>query len=109
LPEDILQHIQWCFANDKVVYSSHARRNMNKEPLGIIYENEVYQAVTKSEIIKSYPEDKPYLSVLLYGNTSQNRPIHIVVAFDFNEKISIIVTVYEPDPDLWIDFKRRTK
>jgi hypothetical protein len=36
------------------------------------------------------------------------RPIHIVVAYDEDEKRCILITVYEPDPEIWdSDFKKR--
>ena len=38
------------------------------------------------------------------------RPIHIVVADDNEARETIVITVYEPDPNQWeADFKRRKK
>ena len=50
-------------------------------------------------------DDKPLPSYLIYGKTSELRPIHVVVGVD--EEVVAIVTVYEPDPDKWIDFTKR--
>jgi len=33
--------------------------------------------------------------------------LHAVCAHVPEEDRAIIITVYEPDPDLWIDFRRR--
>ena len=60
------------------------------------------------EVIASYPEDKPYPSVLLLGFVLQ-QPVHVVVARDPASGACHIVTVYRPDPLLWgPDFKTRS-
>lgn len=33
----------------------------------------------------------------------------MVCAYNVEENLSIIITVYQPDPELWIDYKRRKK
>ena len=39
--------------------------------------------------------------------TSKGRPIHLVCAYAEDIDRVIIITAYQPDPDLWIDFERR--
>lgn len=80
---------------------------MGVEELGRIFDHEVYEAVCSGEVIEEYPEDKLYPSVLIYGRTTSDRPLHIVCAYDIEEDLSIVITVYQPNPDLWIDYKRR--
>jgi len=47
-------------------------------------------------------------SLLINGYTTNNRPLHLVVAVNETEKQLIIVTVYEPNPIIWLDnFTRR--
>lgn len=37
-----------------------------------------------------------------------DRPLHVVVADDQEDGVKIVVTVYEPGPEIWTsDFKRR--
>jgi hypothetical protein len=61
------------------------------------------------EVIEEYPDDKPYPSRLVMGQVGL-RPIHIVVADDNEARETIVITVYEPDPNQWeADFKRRKK
>ncbi len=96
-----------CFQADAVLYTSHARREMQNEPFGAISEQEVYEAVLSGEVIEEYPDDTPYPSVLLYGRTHANRPLHIVCAYNAEENLAIIITVYHPDPGRWIDYRRR--
>jgi hypothetical protein len=40
------------------------------------------------------------------GFTQEGRPLHIQVSYAENEKVRII-TLYEPDPDEWIEFSKR--
>ena len=56
-----------------------------------------------------YPEDEPYPSCLIYGKTSANRPLHVVSAYANDDDTAIIITVYQPDPERWVDFERRRK
>jgi hypothetical protein len=69
--------------------------------------NDVTRAVHNGQIIVDYPDDKPYPSCLILGFVN-NKPIHIVFAFDQGNKTGIVVTTYIPDPQLWTDdFKSR--
>lgn len=107
---DILQTIQQSFKNNRVIYSGHARQEMLKEELGRIYEEEVYDLVSRGEIIESYPKDKPYPSYLVSGFTFNKRPLHSVIAYNKKDNFSIVVTAYQPKPWLWSkDYKRRKK
>jgi hypothetical protein len=82
---------------------------MEAEELGEIKDEEVFEAVSAGKIIESYPEDKPYPSCLIYGRTSENRPLHIVCAYSDDDNIAIIITVYHPHPEQWLDFSRRKR
>ena len=101
--------VQKCFDEDKVFYTTHARGEMQEEKLGIIIENEVYEAILNAEIIEKYEDDQPYPSALFNGKTQQGRPLHIVIAHSQEENLVIVITVYQPDPERWIDYRRRKK
>ena len=103
----MLKEIQDCFRLDKVLYSEHARHEMEVEKFGEIIEKEVYEAVVGGKIIESYEDDEPYPSCLIYGKTPPGRPLHIVCAYSKEESLAIIVTAYQPGPDKWIHFERR--
>lgn len=61
-----------------------------------------------AEVIEDYPDDKYGPNCLIFGNTREGRPLHVQCSYPSRSLIKII-TLYEPDPDLWIDFKiRRT-
>lgn len=99
--------IRRCFDAHHVLYSGHARHEMQVEEFGPITDQEVYEAVCTGEILESYPEDTPYPSVLLLGTTQTQRPLHLVCAYNQPEDQVIMVTIYHPDPALWEDSRRR--
>ena len=61
------------------------------------------------EIIEDYPKDKPYPSCLIFGETFKGEPVHSVWGFNSENKWAVLITVYRPDPGLWIDYKYRRK
>ena len=100
--------IRRCLANCR--FTDHARREMDTEPFGRISVEEVLQALDSGEIIEEYPEDKPYPSCLISGQTATQRVIHIVCAPVLSEERLIIITTYQPDPTRWeLDFRRRKR
>ena len=106
---DWIQKIQRCFESNSVFYTRHAKIEMEAEEFGRIFDLEVYEAVWSGEVIEEHPEDKPYPSVLIFGRTMASRPLHIVCAYNEEENLVIVITVYHPNPDLWIEYKRRKK
>ena len=82
---------------------------MRTEPFGKISENEVREAVLSGQVIKEYPEDKPHPSILILGFTSNRRPIHLVAAHEPDEDQAVVVTAYEPTPELWYELRRRRR
>lgn len=104
-----LEIIRRCFASDRVLYSAHAVKEMRDEELGQIVDAEVYELVCDGEIIEQYPDDTPYPSCLVYGTTTGGRPLHTVCAFNRESANVVIVTVYQPDPEMWEDYRRRIK
>ena len=65
--------------------------------------HEIEEAVETGEIIEPYPTDKYGPSYLLFGRTRGGRPLHVQVAISRMR----VVTVYEPDPREWIEFRER--
>lgn len=94
---------------EKVKFTQHAVKEMADEEFGEVLRIEVLEALEQGEIIETYQEDWPIASCLIYGRTKKDRPLHVVCAPVKEEKILVIITVYEPDPKKWIDFRRRTK
>jgi len=71
--------------------------------------NDVESILENGEIIKAYPDDKPYPRALKMGYAGV-RPLHIVTARNNLDNSCIIITVYEPDALIWKDgFKNKTE
>lgn len=90
----------------ELIYSRHAITKMFERQIS---KPEVEDVMNTGEEITGYPDDRPLPSSLILGFAGK-RPIHIVVAYDENENKCILITVYEPDPEIWdADFKKRRK
>lgn len=81
----------------RLVFSLHAIKRMFERA---VTKADIRRVLVNGEVIKEYPEDKPYPSKLILG-WSGNRPLHIVIATDAKEQKVYIVTVYDPDRDQW--------
>jgi hypothetical protein len=60
---------------------------------------EVEKAICEGEIIKDYPEDKPFHSFLVLAVVNQ-KSLHIVVSQD-EDGICFVISAYEPDRNIW--------
>lgn len=67
---------------------------------------EIREAIAEGEIIEDYPNDKYGPSCLILGYTQAGRPLHIQCSYPSRPLLKII-TLYEPDANLWVDFKVR--
>ena len=63
---------------------------------------DVRAVVLQGEVIAEYADDTPFASRLMLGWV-KDRPLHVVAADDDEAGVTIIVTAYVPDPDLWSD------
>ena len=88
----------------RVLITSHAKTEAEED--GLEFEV-IYYSVFGGEIIKDYPQDRPCPSCLVLGMTPSNEPVHSVWAYDQRRQIAILITVYRPDPSLWIDWRIR--
>lgn len=100
-----IRKIRLCL--NKIKFSSHAKEEMLNDEFGVIYEDEVKAAIYNGEIIERYSKDRPYPSCLIFGRTETGRPLHIVCAIVKEEKTLVVITVYQPNPALWIGYQRR--
>jgi len=89
---------------NKLMYRNHAIKRMFERGIG---EADVKAVIDQGEVIQEYPDDVPYPSRLILG-WCRERPIHVVAAYDSQERTDVVITVYEPDHSLWEDgFKKR--
>lgn len=101
-----LQHIIDCLNTKTFRISEHADEEAYNDGLTF---DEIYASVRAGEIIEQYSDDKPYPSCLVYGSNKNGEPIHSVWAYNSETKASVLITVYRPDPERWIDWKQRRK
>ncbi len=84
-------------------FTRHALRRVVERNISMA---EICEMASNAVLIEDYPHDKYAPSCLLLGFTKMKRPLHIQVSYIDTELVRII-TIYEPDPDEWIDFSRR--
>jgi hypothetical protein len=69
-----------------------------------ISRDDIRSVLEAGETIREYPEDTPLPSYLVLGWVDDGtRPLHVVAADDEEEGVTYVITVYEPDPDIWTD------
>jgi hypothetical protein len=100
----LLDRIRKKISQRQYEYSKHA---VDQTIIRDISVAEVKEALwNRSEVIEDYPTDKFGPSCLILGFTRVDRPLHIQCSYPSRPLVKII-TVYEPDPELWIDFRKR--
>jgi hypothetical protein len=101
---NVLEEIRGKVFRRQYEFSKHAVDQSIIRDISVV---ELEQAITgKSEIIEDYPDDKYGPSCLLLGFTEASRPLHIQCSYPSRPLVKII-TLYEPDPDIWIDSRVR--
>jgi len=91
---------------NRVRISDHADEEAEADQLSF---DEIYFSVFCGEIIEDYPTDKPFPSCLIYGKTFGGDPVHSIWAYNGQNKWSVLITVYRPDPERWINWRERRK
>ena len=99
----LLDELQRKFAADEFEYSQHALDQTLRRNISV---GEVREAVATGEVIEDYPNDKYGPSCLLLGWTASRRPVHVQCSYPSRPLVKVI-TIYEPDPNLWVDFRER--
>jgi len=60
----------------------------------------MFAVLENGQVIEEYPDDSPYPSRLVLGQCG-GRPLHVLASDDAGERVTVIITVYEPDPQRW--------
>ena len=85
-------------------FSKHALDQSILRDIGVA---EIEEAIANgAELIEDYPDDKYGPSCLLLGFSNSGRPLHLQCSYPGRSLVKII-TLYEPDPDRWVDFRTR--
>ncbi|MBC8174941.1 MAG: DUF4258 domain-containing protein [Candidatus Marinimicrobia bacterium] len=85
-------------------FSKHA---VDQSIIRNISVSEMEQAISENAlIIEDYPNDKYIPSCLILGYTKNRRPLHVQCSYP-NRPLVKIITLYQPDPELWINDRVR--
>lgn len=99
----MIEQLRTKIASNRFEFSKHA---LDQSILRKITIQELHEAILDGEVIEDYPEDKYGPSCLVFGRTKSDRPLHVQRSHPSREIIKII-TLYQPDPEQWIDYKVR--
>lgn len=86
----------------RVKITEHADEEARADQVSI---EQVLNSMANGEIIEQYMDDKPYPSCLVYSDG--DGPLHSVWAYNQANSWAVLITVYRPDPQRWIDWRRR--
>ncbi|MBE9185038.1 DUF4258 domain-containing protein [Microcoleus sp. LEGE 07076] len=101
----MIEEIRNKIVQSQFEFSQHALNQSIVRQIGV---QELRDAISSGEVIEDYPDDKYGPSCLILGFTLAARPLHIQCSYPSRPLIKII-TLYEPNPELWMNFKvRRT-
>lgn len=91
---------------EKLVFRVHAVQRMFERNIS---RDDVRAVLATGDVIHEYPDDAPYPSRLILGWRGE-RPLHVVAADNHVAHETIIITVYQPDPDQWEpDFRSKKR
>ncbi|MBF0613826.1 MAG: DUF4258 domain-containing protein [Magnetococcales bacterium] len=82
-----------------ILLRQHALQRMFEREISM---EDIRNVLFYGVVIEDYPDDTPYPSSLRLGDDKQGRPLHVVAAENQEEKQIIIITVYHPNPELWM-------
>ena len=100
----LVDEIRQKLETDRFDFSKHAVDQSIRRRIGV---QEMLEAIANGEIIEEYPNDKYWPSYLIYGKTAEGRPLHVQCSHPSRPLVKI-VTLYEPDPARWTDFRERS-
>ena len=101
----LIEELRARIAAGEFLLSQHAA---DQAILRHIRVDEIREAFASGEVIEDYPDDKYGPSCLIFGFTASRRPLHVQCSYPSRPLVKII-TVYEPDPNLWIDYRTRRR
>lgn len=101
----MIEAIRAKFVAGRFEFSRHATDQSIRRNITVM---EVRAAMDAAELIEDYPDDKYGPSCLLLGFTLTERPLHVHCSHPTRPVLKVI-TLYEPDPALWVRHRTRRK
>lgn len=102
---NIAEQIRAKMQRGQFEFSQHATDQSIKRRISV---EEIREAMRSLELIDDYPDAKYGPCCLILGFTNLGRPLHIHCSHASRQLVKII-TIYEPSPTIWADFKHRRK
>ena len=99
----MIEEIRAKIAAGRFEFSKHA---VDQSLIRRISVQELREAIANGEIMEDYSQDKYGPSSLILGFTEEGRPLHIQCSYPSRPLVKII-TLYQPERSLWIDFRVR--
>jgi hypothetical protein len=99
----MIEEIREKISGGQFEFSKHA---VDQSIVRGVMVSDVREAIADGKIIEDYPDDKYGPSCLIFGRTGAGRVLHIQCSYPSRPLVKII-TLYEPDASLWVDFKVR--
>ena len=99
----MLDELKQKAARGELEVSEHAVKQMIRRNIDT---TELLEAIAAAELVEDYPEAEYGPCCLLFGRTATKRPLHLVVTHPVRPRLRVI-TAYEPDPALWLNFTIR--
>lgn len=83
--------IEKCIETDQVRLTLHIRERIDERD---ITTDELFRILGEGEITERYPEDEPFPSCLIEGETNKGRNLSVVCSLS-PENILVLITSYE--------------
>jgi hypothetical protein len=102
---EIVRRLQAKVRERKYRLTSHAEREREADQITV---QEIDEAVLSDacKLVEDYPTDPRGHSCLILGWTHVDLPIHLVCGHLYEEEF-VVITIYRPSPEQWIDWRIR--
>ncbi len=101
-----INNIRNAIENHQFKVTDHAEEEAVEDDLVL---DEILQSVREGKIIERYPDDFPFPSCLVFGKNEDKEAIHSVWGYNSSTEWAVLITVYRPDPEQWVNWERRNK
>ena len=95
----VMRHVRQQVRTDNFVIGPHAEKERHEEVPSIRI-SEMREAIQQGTVLENYPDDTRGPSCLIYGETLNGRPLHIVCTSV--KPVVFFITVYEPRYPKWL-------
>ena len=101
---NLIQKVKGLIREKNFRLSLHAEGERDADRISLV---EIEEALLHNdpEMIEDYPDDPRGHSFMLLGFSGERKPIHVLCSI--HEGTLVIITIYRPDPNLWIDWRIR--